>query len=215
MAATPINGVAHVILTARSVARSAPFYRWLGQQLGLACVIDSDDWLYLVGGRTALGIVQADGPFRDDAFVQRRCGLHHVCFRLRSRGAVDKFHDALLRYIRDGGSDPAAGDGPRVVHGPENGKWAPGYYSVLFEDRDGIRIELNFVPGTGLLDERGHKARSPGAGMPSESTERSQASRKSGGRPATAGGEGVVSAGGGQASPTNSVMCCETPLARL
>ena len=26
-----------------------------------------------------------------------------------------------------------------------------GYYYVLFEDPDGIRLEVNFVPGTGLL----------------------------------------------------------------
>jgi hypothetical protein len=27
-----------------------------------------------------------------------------------------------------------------------------GYYSVLFEDPDGIRLEANFVPGAGLLE---------------------------------------------------------------
>ena len=30
--------------------------------------------------------------------------------------------------------------------------FAPGYYSVLFEDPDGIRIEANFVPGKGHFD---------------------------------------------------------------
>ena len=40
---------------------------------------------------------------------------------------------------------------PTMVRGPEEGTWAPGYYSVLFEDPDGIRIEVCFVPGTGLL----------------------------------------------------------------
>ena len=39
----------------------------------------------------------------------------------------------------------------KIVHPPEEGQWAPGYYSVLFEDPDGIRLELNFVPGKGLL----------------------------------------------------------------
>jgi catechol 2,3-dioxygenase-like lactoylglutathione lyase family enzyme len=29
--------------------------------------------------------------------------------------------------------------------------FAPGYYSVLFEDPDGTRLELNHVPGKGLL----------------------------------------------------------------
>jgi hypothetical protein len=28
---------------------------------------------------------------------------------------------------------------------------APGYYSVLFEDPDGTRLEINYVPGKGLL----------------------------------------------------------------
>jgi hypothetical protein len=38
-----------------------------------------------------------------------------------------------------------------IVRGPMEGSWAPGYYYVLFEDPDGIRLEVNFVPGAGLL----------------------------------------------------------------
>jgi hypothetical protein len=38
------------------------------------------------------------------------------------------------------------------VHAPREDAWAPGYYSVLFEDPDGIRLEANFVPGRGNLD---------------------------------------------------------------
>ncbi len=38
------------------------------------------------------------------------------------------------------------------MRGPIEGSWAPGYYYVLFEDPDGIRIEVNFVPAKGLLD---------------------------------------------------------------
>ena len=40
-----------------------------------------------------------------------------------------------------------------IVHGPQEEPWAPGYYSLLFEDPDGIRIEFNHVPGSGLLAE--------------------------------------------------------------
>ena len=43
--------------------------------------------------------------------------------------------------------------GAKIVHPPEDGAWAPGYYSVLFEDPDGIRLEMNHVPGQGLLAE--------------------------------------------------------------
>ena len=41
--------------------------------------------------------------------------------------------------------------GAKIVHPPEDGPWAAGYYSVLFEDPDGIRLEVNHVPGKGLL----------------------------------------------------------------
>jgi hypothetical protein len=42
-----------------------------------------------------------------------------------------------------------------IVHAPEEGSWAPGYYSVLFEDPDGIRVEVNHVPGKGHLGPGG------------------------------------------------------------
>ena len=41
----------------------------------------------------------------------------------------------------------------RVVHAPEDGPWAPGYYSVLFEAPEGIQLEVNFVPGKGLFED--------------------------------------------------------------
>ena len=43
-----------------------------------------------------------------------------------------------------------------IVRGPVEGSWAPGYYYVLFEDPDGIRLEVNFVPGAGLLADGAH-----------------------------------------------------------
>ena len=42
--------------------------------------------------------------------------------------------------------------GAHIVHAPEPGPWAEGYYSLLFEDPDGIRLEINYVPGKGNLD---------------------------------------------------------------
>ena len=42
--------------------------------------------------------------------------------------------------------------GANIVRGPEERDWAPGYSHVLFEDPDGIRLEVNHVPGTGLLN---------------------------------------------------------------
>jgi hypothetical protein len=36
-------------------------------------------------------------------------------------------------------------------HQKEDRPWSPGYYWVLFEDPDDIRLKMNDVPGKGLL----------------------------------------------------------------
>jgi hypothetical protein len=41
--------------------------------------------------------------------------------------------------------------GAEIVHPHGEGPWARGYYSVLLEDPDGIRREMNYVPGKGIL----------------------------------------------------------------
>jgi catechol 2,3-dioxygenase-like lactoylglutathione lyase family enzyme len=134
-----VNGIAHVMLTVSDFDACLRFYERLLPFLGLHPVIKADGMLYCVGGRTAVGIVKAEDRHRDERFEQLRVGLHHVCFRARERVDVDAVHAFL------------AGIGAKIVHPPEDGPWAPGYYSVLFEDPDGIRLEVNHVPGKGLL----------------------------------------------------------------
>lgn len=134
-----INGVAHVFLTVSNFEACRPFYEKLLVFMGLTPVVQSDVMLYCVGGRTAVGIMPAEEQYRDERFAQFRVGLHHVCFRARSREDVDQVHAFLIEQ------------GAKIIHTPEDGPWAPGYYSVLFEDPDGIRLEVNHVPGKGLL----------------------------------------------------------------
>lgn len=134
-----INGIAHTMLTAGDFAASKAFYLRLLPFLGLNPVLDGEDTLYCVGGKTAFGIRAGNDEAADRVFDQGRCGLHHLCFRMRSREDVD----TLYRFLQDLGAN--------IVHAPQEDGWAPGYYSVLFEDPDGIRLEANFVPGRGLL----------------------------------------------------------------
>ena len=136
-----INGIAHIMLTVTSMVRSRPFYIELLSGLGLTQVIDSDEYLYYVGGRTAVGLRPAAPALAGQRFDQQRCGLHHVCFRARSRADVDEVH-ALAQKL-----------GATIVHPPEDAPWVPGYYSVLFEDPDGIRLEVNYVPGRGVFEQ--------------------------------------------------------------
>jgi catechol 2,3-dioxygenase-like lactoylglutathione lyase family enzyme len=92
-----------------------------------------------VGGRTALGIQRCAKEHEGAPFVQNRVGLHHLCLRARTREDVDKVADKLRSM------------GAAIHRGPMEGDWAPGYYFLVFEDPDGIRLEVNFIPGKGLL----------------------------------------------------------------
>lgn len=134
-----INGVAHTFLTVTDFARARAFYGQLLPFLGMKPVMDMAGTYYCVGGRTAVGIHEAPEDKRSEGFDQWRPGLHHLCFRSRSREGVDEAFEFLK------------GIGAEIVHAPEEAMWAPGYYSVLFEDPEGIRLEINFVPGQGLL----------------------------------------------------------------
>ena len=136
-----INGMAHVILTVSRFDLAREFYGNLLPQLGMKPVFDGEKFSYWVGARTAIGIEPCDPAFAGERFVQQRVGLHHLCLRARSREDVDRCA-ALLKEM-----------GAKIVRGPLEGAWAPGYYYVLFEDPDGIRLEVNFVPGAGVLAE--------------------------------------------------------------
>jgi len=138
-----INGIAHIQLTVSDMQRSVPFYRTLLHSLEMVTIIDKPEYFYCVGGRTGVAIAPAAREHKREPFDQRRLGLHHLCFRARSRADVEAIHQTALAL------------GAKVIRPPRDDDWAPGYYSVLFEDPDGIRIEANFVPGKGHLESAG------------------------------------------------------------
>ncbi|MGI9520262.1 MAG: VOC family protein [Hyphomicrobiaceae bacterium] len=135
-----INGMAHVILSIGQWEKARAFYKELCPFLGMKKVYDGNNFLYHVGGRTALGIQRCAPEQEGERFVQNRVGLHHLCFRARSRDDVDAIA-AKVRAMK-----------AYIDRGPEEREWAPGYYYFVFEDPDGIRLEVNFVPGRGLLE---------------------------------------------------------------
>lgn len=140
-----INGVAHTFITAGDFEASVAFYRQLLPFLGLKEVAASDDLYYCVGGRTGFGVERCAPEHAGERFVQARVGLHHHCWRAREREDVDALFAFLQRI------------GATIVHGPQTDPWAPGYYSVLFEDPDGVRLELNHVPGQGLFGTKSQR----------------------------------------------------------
>jgi catechol 2,3-dioxygenase-like lactoylglutathione lyase family enzyme len=140
-----VNGIAHIQLTVRDPERCVPFWERLCQFLEMKTLIRGEGIVYCIGSRTGILVRGAPEHKRDRPFDQERPGLHHLCFRARSREDVDRIHRFLVDEL-----------GARIVHPPEEGpQFAPGYYSVLFEDPDGLRVEVNFVPGRGHLGEGG------------------------------------------------------------
>ena len=135
-----LNGIAHVYLTVKDFAACLPFYEQLLDFFEMQCLVKTNQLYYCVGSRTGVGIRAASQAHRTTPFDQYRPGLHHLCFRARSREDVNTVYEFVVKL------------GATIVHPPEESEWAPGYYSVLFEDPDGLRLEVNYVPGKGNLD---------------------------------------------------------------
>jgi len=140
-----VNGIAHIQLTVTKPELCVPFWEKLCNFLEMRTLIKGDDIVYCIGSRTGILVRGAPPDKRDRPFDQERPGLHHLCFRARAREDVDTIYQFVAQELV-----------ARVVHGPEDGsQFAPGYYSILFEDPDGIRVEVNHVPGRGHFDEGG------------------------------------------------------------
>ena len=140
-----IDRVDHLGIAVRSIRERLGFWRdALGLEVEATEEVATEKvrTAFLPVGEIHVELLEPTAPDSPIArFLERRGeGLHHVCFRARSREDVDALHALLLEM------------GAHVVHPPEEAGFAPGYYSVLFEDPEGIRLEMNFVPGRGHLD---------------------------------------------------------------
>jgi catechol 2,3-dioxygenase-like lactoylglutathione lyase family enzyme len=140
-----VNGIAHIQLTVNDPDRCLPFWEKLCHFLEMKTLIKGEGVVYCIGSRTGILVRGAPPEKRGSAFDQDRAGLHHFCFRTRQREDIDRIHRFVVDEL-----------GAHVVHPPEESpQFAPGYYSVLFEDPDGIRVEFNHVPGRGHLGKGG------------------------------------------------------------
>lgn len=135
------NGIAHIYITVQDFDLALEFYRPFLAFLEMECLVDSDTLFYCVGGRTGIGIRSASAINKDVAFDQYRAGLHHVCLRAYSREDVDSLFQFLVERSIN------------IISEPHESDWAPGYYSILFEDPCGTRLEMNYVPGKGNLSD--------------------------------------------------------------
>ena len=139
-----VNGIAHIQLTINN-PQGLEFWEQLCHFLEMKTLIRSEDVRYCIGSRTGILVRLAPKEKRNQQFDQDHCGLHHFCFRARRREDVELIYEFVSAALD-----------ARIVHPPEPGDhFAPGYYSLLFEDPDGIRVEVNFVPGKGHFGDLG------------------------------------------------------------
>ncbi len=140
-----VNGIAHIQLTVSNPEACIPFWEKLCHFLDMQTLIRNDNTVYCIGSRTGILVRGALPEKRGHRYDQDLAGLHHFCFRARSAEDVDAVYDFVTAELD-----------AHIVHGPEAGDhFAPGYYSILFEDPDGIRVEVNYVPGQGHFGDAG------------------------------------------------------------
>ncbi|MCZ6853369.1 MAG: VOC family protein [Gammaproteobacteria bacterium] len=151
-----VNGIAHIQLTVNDPDRCIPFWEKLCHFLDMKTLIKGDGVVYCIGSRTGILVRAAPLDKGDKPFDQDTAGLHHFCFRARSKEDVDEIYQFVTSELD-----------ANIIHGPKDGsQFAPGYYSILFEDPDGIRVEFNYVPGRGHFGEQGRLG--PGGAGPAD-----------------------------------------------
>jgi len=140
-----VNGIAHIQLTVANATACLPFWEKLLNFLEMKTLVKNDTTIYCIGSRTGILVKEVPEGGDTSAFDQYRPGLHHLCFRARSREDIDGISEFVVKELD-----------AKIIHGPEAGEhFAPGYYSILFEDPDGIRVEFNYVPGQGHFGDKG------------------------------------------------------------
>jgi len=143
-----VNGIAHIQLTVAKPEACLPFWEKLCHFFNMQTLISSDEVIYCIGARTGILVRGAPAHTAMQQFDQDHPGLHHLCFRAKSRQDIED----IYLFVRDQLQ-------AKMIHGPEDGtRFAPGYYSILFEDPGGIRIEVNYVPGKGHFGGQGRLA---------------------------------------------------------
>jgi catechol 2,3-dioxygenase-like lactoylglutathione lyase family enzyme len=125
-----VTTIDHVYVAVRDLDRAERFYdevmRLLGFRKGTA-PIAGERHLHYFNQVTQYTLRPARGPTAHDPYAP---GLHHLCFRVATRGEVDAVAVAL-------GQRGIEASTPRPY--PE---YADDYYATFFTDPDGIRLEV-------------------------------------------------------------------------
>ncbi|HEV3229867.1 MAG TPA: VOC family protein [Solirubrobacteraceae bacterium] len=139
----PRSKFSHVDLVVSSIERSLAFYRDLLVPIGWTGLREirgergETIWYLSVQGTgvAALGLRERQSDTHAVPYDRYAIGVHHICFDVYSREAVDE----RARWLRDRGAE--------IESGPREYDYTAGYYAVFFYDPDGIKLELLYRPG--------------------------------------------------------------------
>jgi catechol 2,3-dioxygenase-like lactoylglutathione lyase family enzyme len=142
VACVPSPKLSHVDLVVSSLAHSLAFYRdllgpvgWTGLRRARGERGETIFYLSVPGaGIAALGLRQKRSDAHGTPYDRYAIGVHHVCFDVQSREAVDE----RGRWLRE--------QRVTIESGPAEYEYTPGYYAVFFYDPDGIKLELLHRP---------------------------------------------------------------------
>lgn len=142
---------AHIDVSVGDPDRSIPFYAALLETLGYRrCPGSAPAWqgphptratwsLDADGTRLEIELRPARPQSRNRRYDRYEPGPHHIAFHAASRAVVDEVHAAMT----------AAGavvlDPPADYSGQPG--YQAGYYAAFFEDPDGFKVEVVFLPG--------------------------------------------------------------------
>jgi hypothetical protein len=102
--------------------------------LAMKTLVKGDGVVYCIGSRTGIPVRADEEGGAAAGSTSAARGLHHLCCRARARADVDVIHRFLIDEV-----------GARIVHPPEDAPhFAPGYYSVLFEDSRSRNRSISF-----------------------------------------------------------------------
>lgn len=133
-----IKGYDHIGLNVKDYEKSVNFYKDLFEYLGLE---------HLLAGKKNNGFGTKDHSFsiwikplskksQSKTYDNEAPGLQHLAFRATSKAEVDNLYKEYLKPNKI-----------KVLYGgPSEMPYAKGYYAVYFEDPDGIKLELVWIP---------------------------------------------------------------------
>ena len=141
-----MSGIHHLDLVVSDLERSLAFYRGLLGPLGYAregpIVGERGEHVVYLGhidGSSAVGLRERQSDTHGLPYDRYAVGVHHVAFRVGSRGMVDE-RAAWL-----------AAQGASIESPPQEYDYIPGYYAVFFFDLDGIKLEIVHHPEDSAL----------------------------------------------------------------